>query len=137
RCPARLAGRGATPPHRRVTARPAFVGRHRRHPRPGRRIRRLRVDADGSALVSELCDLAIASITTALVDGVRCVPRAGELTGRLAEQAATFVTLERDGRLLGCVGTLDAHQPLAIDVAEHALAAAFDDPRVPAVTIDD
>lgn len=87
--------------------------------------------------MSELCEIAIASITTALVDGVRCLPRAGDLTGRLAEPAATFVTLERDGRLLGCVGTLEAHQPLAIDVADHALAAAFDDPRVPPVTIDD
>jgi AmmeMemoRadiSam system protein A len=87
--------------------------------------------------VSELCDIAIAAITTALFDEMRCVPRADELTGRLAAPAATFVTLERDGRLLGCVGTLDAHQPLAIDVAEHALAAAFDDPRVPPVTRDD
>jgi AmmeMemoRadiSam system protein A len=87
--------------------------------------------------VSELCDIAIAAINTALVDGVRCLPRADELTGRLGEPAATFVTLEREGRLLGCVGTLDAHQPLGVDVAEHALAAAFDDPRVPPVTIDD
>lgn len=87
--------------------------------------------------MSELCDIAITTITTALVDGVRCVPRARDLTGRLAAHAATFVTLERDGRLCGCVGALDAHQPLGIDVAEHALAAAFDDPRVPAVTLAD
>ena len=55
----------------------------------------------------------------------------------LGEPGATFVTLERDGELLGCVGTLEPHQPLGRDVAEHALAAAFDDPRVPAVTHDD
>lgn len=87
--------------------------------------------------MSELCGIAVATITTALVDGVRCIPRVEDLSGRLAAPAATFVTLERNSRLLGCVGTLDARLPLAIDVAEHALAAAFDDPRVPAVTHDD
>ncbi len=56
------------------------------------------------------------------------------LDPELCELGATFVTLERNDRLLGCVGTLRAHRPLAIDVAEHALAAAFDDPRLPAVT---
>ena len=47
---------------------------------------------------------------------------------------ATFVTLELDGQLRGCIGTLAAHQPLVQDVAEHAHAAAFDDPRFPAVS---
>jgi hypothetical protein len=42
---------------------------------------------------------------------------------------ATFVTLEREGRLRGCIGTLEAREPLVRDVAEHAYAAAFEDPR--------
>lgn len=42
---------------------------------------------------------------------------------------ATFVTLEHDGDLRGCVGGLDAHQPLAEDVATHAFGAAFYDTR--------
>ncbi|MDQ2695218.1 MAG: AmmeMemoRadiSam system protein A, partial [Pseudomonadota bacterium] len=42
---------------------------------------------------------------------------------------ATFVTLEREGRLRGCVGTLEARFPLVADVAGHAFAAAFQDPR--------
>lgn len=44
---------------------------------------------------------------------------------------ATFVTLKRHGQLRGCIGTLDAHQPLVEDVAEHAYEAAFEDPRFP------
>ncbi len=42
---------------------------------------------------------------------------------------ATFVTLTRKGELRGCVGSLEAHRPLEIDVRENAVAAAFRDPR--------
>lgn len=47
----------------------------------------------------------------------------------LAEPAATFVTLTRKGQLRGCIGSLEACRPLAIDVAENAIAAAFRDRR--------
>jgi len=49
----------------------------------------------------------------------------------LAKLAATFVTLTQKGQLRGCIGSLEAHRPLATDVAENALAAAFRDPRFP------
>ena len=42
---------------------------------------------------------------------------------------ATFVTLQLDGKLRGCIGTLEAVDPLVVDVAKHAYAAAFTDPR--------
>ena len=47
----------------------------------------------------------------------------------LRPQRATFITLEIDGHLRGCIGTLEARSPLVQDVAEHAFAAAFEDPR--------
>jgi AmmeMemoRadiSam system protein B/AmmeMemoRadiSam system protein A len=47
----------------------------------------------------------------------------------LAEHGACFVTLTRNGELRGCIGTLEAHRPLALDVQENAVAAAFSDPR--------
>ncbi len=50
-------------------------------------------------------------------------------SGWLAEPGASFVTLTRQGELRGCIGTLEAHRPLGIDVRENALAAAFRDPR--------
>jgi uncharacterized protein len=55
----------------------------------------------------------------------------------LREPAATFVTLERRGALLGCIGTLEPVRPLVTDVAHNAAAAAFADPRLPPVTCDD
>lgn len=42
---------------------------------------------------------------------------------------ATFVTLESGGELRGCIGGLQAQWPLVEDVARHAFAAAFEDPR--------
>jgi AmmeMemoRadiSam system protein A len=51
------------------------------------------------------------------------------LTPRLREQGASFVTLTIDGELRGCIGALEAYQPLVEDVREHAIAAALDDPR--------
>ena len=47
----------------------------------------------------------------------------------LLEPGASFVTLTRHGELRGCIGTLQAHRPLEIDVRENAAAAAFHDPR--------
>lgn len=51
--------------------------------------------------------------------------------GWLDAPAATFVTLTRQGRLRGCIGSLEAHRPLAQDLAHNARAAAFHDPRFP------
>jgi AmmeMemoRadiSam system protein A len=42
---------------------------------------------------------------------------------------ATFVTLKINNRLRGCIGALEARFALVVDVAEHAYAAAFEDPR--------
>jgi AmmeMemoRadiSam system protein A len=47
----------------------------------------------------------------------------------LQAHGASFVTLTRCGELRGCIGTLEAHRPLADDVRENAVAAAFHDPR--------
>src|SRR5438128_5930656 len=52
----------------------------------------------------------------------------------LAQAGATFVTLARGGVLRGCIGSLQAQRPLGTDVAENATAAAFRDPRFPAMT---
>ena len=47
----------------------------------------------------------------------------------LTVPGATFVTLTQQGRLRGCIGSLEAWRPLAEDVRENACAAAFRDPR--------
>jgi AmmeMemoRadiSam system protein A len=56
---------------------------------------------------------------------------------RLHEPGASFVTLTQQGRLRGCIGSLEAHRPLAQDVRENAQAAAFRDPRFAPLAIEE
>lgn len=51
----------------------------------------------------------------------------------LRADGASFVTLTEHGDLRGCIGALEAYQPLAEDVREHAIAAALNDYRFPPV----
>ncbi len=51
----------------------------------------------------------------------------------LQREAACFVTLTKHGQLRGCIGSLEARQPLALDVRDNAVGAAFRDPRFPPV----
>lgn len=50
---------------------------------------------------------------------------------------ASFVTLTLDDRLRGCIGSLNAHRPLAEDIATNAVKAGFHDPRFKPVTEDE
>ncbi len=56
---------------------------------------------------------------------------------RLHEPGATFVTLTQGGQLRGCIGSLEAHRPLAQDVRENAQAAAFRDPRFAPLSVEE
>jgi hypothetical protein len=47
---------------------------------------------------------------------------------------ASFVTLTQNGRLRGCIGSLEAQQALGEDVSRNARAAALSDPRFPPLT---
>ncbi|MBK8598098.1 MAG: AmmeMemoRadiSam system protein A [Holophagales bacterium] len=49
--------------------------------------------------------------------------------GLLAEPGAAFVTWKKDGRLRGCVGSVEPWRPLAEDVEKNAVEALLHDPR--------
>ena len=51
------------------------------------------------------------------------------LSPTLRAEGASFVTLTERGELRGCIGALEAYQPLAQDVREHAISAALEDYR--------
>jgi len=55
----------------------------------------------------------------------------------LREERTCFVTLTLHGHLRGCIGGLEAREPLALDVQEHAIGAATYDPRFDPVTPDE
>lgn len=83
---------------------------------------------------AELVRYARASIAHALGG-----PQAQGLRDGFADRpGAVFVTLRRkDGALHGCVGSLEARRSLAEDVRENAIASALDDPRAPAIELED
>jgi AmmeMemoRadiSam system protein A len=52
----------------------------------------------------------------------------------LRQAGASFITLMREGKLRGCIGTLRPHRTLADDVIANAVGAAFRDPRFSPLT---
>lgn len=76
-----------------------------------------------------LLDLAWSSIRRGLADGAPIQVDPEDYPQALRASGACFVTLHRLGSLRGCIGHLAACQPLVLDVAENAFAAAFRDPR--------
>jgi AmmeMemoRadiSam system protein A len=61
-----------------------------------------------------------------------------QLPPRLREKGASFVTLlGPEGELRGCIGTVEAHSPLAHDVQRNAVSSALRDPRFFPVTVDE
>lgn len=55
----------------------------------------------------------------------------------LARPAGAFVTLHKRGALRGCIGHLDASEPLGKVVTRMAVAASSADPRFPPLTPDE
>lgn len=54
--------------------------------------------------------------------------------GAAARPGGAFVTLHKRGDLRGCIGHIEADQPLGLTVARCAVAACSADPRFPSVT---
>ena len=82
----------------------------------------------------QLLDIARQSIADGLNNHQPLKLDKNDYPQHLQQNAATFVTLNINHQLRGCIGTLTAYQPLVNDVAEHAFAAAFQDPRFPPVS---
>lgn len=81
-----------------------------------------------------LIDVARRSIEHGLAHGRPLAVVPSEYHRDLKEVRASFVTLHRRGQLRGCIGHLEAVQPVVVDVAENAFAAAFRDPRFAPLT---
>lgn len=81
-----------------------------------------------------LLAVAAQSIEHGLNQGAALEPDPHEYPAALQAERATFVTLQIDGELRGCIGVLEAIRPLVVDAARNAYAAAFKDPRFPPLT---
>ena len=91
----------------------------------------------GNELTIEEREFLIRLARQALEQGVHGIPLPPmdlqQLSPKLRELGASFVTLTIRGMLRGCVGALEPYQPLSEDVREHAVAAALQDYRFPPV----
>lgn len=84
-----------------------------------------------------LLETAAASIEHGLSTGRALPVNLQDFPQHLQVQRATFVTLQIETRLRGCMGVLAPSRPLIVDVAENAFAAAFRDPRFHKLTRTD
>ncbi len=89
-------------------------------------------DDDRTALLV----LARSAIAAELIDGA-AVKRPAVVSAALKHACGCFVTLHKNAALRGCIGTIEARQPLLSAVEENARHAAFDDPRFPPLAIDE
>jgi len=78
-----------------------------------------------------LLSLARSSIASALESGNRLSIQADQSPPALQHILSSFVTLHINEKLRGCIGSLEAREPLVSDVVRHAYGAAFEDPRFP------
>lgn len=91
----------------------------------------------GPAQRRTLLEVARRSIEHGLQHGQPLPVYPSEYHRDLKAMRASFVTLNLGGELRGCIGHLEAVQPLVVDVAENAYAAAFRDPRFGPVSDDE
>jgi AmmeMemoRadiSam system protein A len=83
----------------------------------------------------QLLALARQAIACRLTDTDEPLSSSDDAT--LNQPGACFVTLKINDQLRGCIGTLEAHQPLHKDIIHNAQAAAFSDPRFTPVTAEE
>lgn len=86
---------------------------------------------------TRLLRVARGSIEYGLVHGRPLPVDLAALPESFANPGATFTTLRLEGELRGCCGTLEAKEPLAINVARSAFRAAFHDPRFAPISEDE
>ena len=85
----------------------------------------------------EIFRVARASIRHGLVKGKPPAVDVESFAADLRPRRATFVTLKKDGRLRGCIGTVTAHRPFVEDVVHNAYGAAFRDHRFAPLQADE
>lgn len=82
-------------------------------------------------------DVLLKIARAAISEALKLPMTAEESAPWLMEQGACFVTLTQNGDLRGCIGSLQAHRSLLLDVKSNAVAAALYDPRFMPLTRDE
>ncbi len=81
-----------------------------------------------------LHSIARKSVQNGLIQQQPLAVTISDYSTALQQKRATFVTLNINKTLRGCIGTLTPYRALVDDIAHNAWAAAFSDPRFPALS---
>lgn len=85
-----------------------------------------------SEFIIDVCRKSIwAELNNRPMEQLACVPEV------FNEKGACFVTLEINGELRGCIGSIIAHRPLIDDLIKNAYNSAFADSRFPPLKKDE
>jgi len=82
-----------------------------------------------------MLQIARAAISNVLGQAVALPEASADTADVLQALGASFVTLNQQGQLRGCIGSLQAHRPLITDIQANAIAAALHDPRFSPLTL--
>lgn len=95
----------------------------------------LQLDNDKKRVLLAIAKDAIKSAVTKepLIDRAALIKKYPWLT----QKGAVFVTINKQHRLRGCIGSIIAHRSLIDDVIENAKSAALHDPRFSALRADE
>jgi AmmeMemoRadiSam system protein B/AmmeMemoRadiSam system protein A len=99
-------------------------------PTPAKSETRALLDKHGTFLLQHAARSILVGLKAASAGSISIAPE-------LAAKGAAFVTLQKAGRLRGCIGSIVAHQALIEDISQNAQKAAFHDPRFPSLTLDE
>ena len=77
----------------------------------------------------DLMNVAVETLNRAVFDKSKYVPSRKDYADPLFNKGAAFVTLNKDGKLRGCMGSVVPIQGIARNIAENAYAAAMEDSR--------
>lgn len=98
------------------------------------------MDSDDQTLVArygkELLRIARQAVEAAARQGQQLAVQ-GQLPAELSAKRAVFITIEKQGALRGCIGSLRAHRSLVDDVLANSYAAALKDHRFPPLTAEE
>ena len=81
-----------------------------------------------------LLEIVRSSLEAAVLRNEIIHPKRSNFDDVLFDKGASFVTLKKNGRLRGCIGSVTASKAIAADLADNAYAAALHDPRFKPVT---
>ncbi len=90
------------------------------------------LDKDERRQLLEIARNAIDSCLSTREPAAEKIDRPG-----LKQSAGCFVTIKTEGKLRGCIGNFVSEQPLYLEVAQMAVAAATGDPRFYAMNHED